>query len=463
MAQSRFPFFWIVLICFLVVVPAIVLRSAYFEEGTTIGIARNAFEDGHWLEPYRAGLRFVERPVLMSWLLGAVGLLTGTITDWMARIPPALSLLGGASLIYYFIRPYVTVAAGLFSALCFIVSPIVLVKVATAETDLFMSVIEFAGFVVFWDAARKGSPSFMRAITAGLILAVAGLVKGPQPLGFIFLGLGVFFLLRRRWVDFIRLGLVGLIPLAVTTAWYLHVYQPGDVRLWASHSRLNTVSFDIWLRHCGWFTLQTALNFLPGWPLLVPVAPKALRRPASERDELLAALILFAALGPGLLAMWPGAADRYAMPAILPTAAAAGLAYDALSASRPRFTAAASMILVVLLDYQIALNWLVMPLALPLFDRERYYGQFIAEAVALRPGPVYGETHAVNNNFFVYVPSPLREVPLDTIVTAPAPIWALIQPQDEERLRVLRPNVTIVVHIAGHSPWEWRLVDIRDK
>src|SRR5208282_6178585 len=75
MAQSRFPFFWIVLICFLVVVPAIVLRSAYFEEGTTIGIARNAFEDGHWLEPYRAGLRFVERPVLMSWLLGAVGLL----------------------------------------------------------------------------------------------------------------------------------------------------------------------------------------------------------------------------------------------------------------------------------------------------------------------------------------------------------------------------------------------------
>ena len=105
MAQSQFPFLWIVLICFLVVVPAITLRSAYFEEATTIGIARNAFEDGHWLVPYLAGLRFVERPVLMSWLLGAVGLLTGTVTDWMARIPPALSLLGGAGLIYYFIRP----------------------------------------------------------------------------------------------------------------------------------------------------------------------------------------------------------------------------------------------------------------------------------------------------------------------------------------------------------------------
>jgi 4-amino-4-deoxy-L-arabinose transferase-like glycosyltransferase len=59
---------WIVLI-----VPAISLRGAHYEEGTTIALARGAFEDEHWLAPYRYGMRFVERPVLVSWLLAVVG------------------------------------------------------------------------------------------------------------------------------------------------------------------------------------------------------------------------------------------------------------------------------------------------------------------------------------------------------------------------------------------------------
>jgi len=337
------------------------------------------------------------------------------------------------------------------------------VKVATAETDLFVSVMVFAAFVVFWDGKRKGSPSVLRAIAAGLILAAAGLVKGPQPLGFLFLGLGVFFLSRGRWMDFIRLGLVGLIPAIVLAAWYFSVYQPGDMELWLAHSRLRgTQSLDEWLRHSGWFALQTVSNFLPGWPLLLPNAKKILQPSGSKSDELLAALVLFASLGVMLLVVWPGARDRYAMPAILPTAAAAGLVYDALVVGQRRLTAAVSVVLVALLGYQMVVNWLVMPLALPLFDRSRYYGQFIAQAVALRPGPVYAES-GVYRDFFVYVPAPLREVPLDTIATAPAPIWALVRPQDEERLRVLRPNVTMVVHVTGDSPRKWRLLDIREK
>src|SRR4051812_49949932 len=79
MGQSRVPWLWIALIVFVFVVPAIILRAAHFEEGTVISLARGAFEDGYWFDLHRNGNRFVERPVLLSWLLAAIGLVTGTI------------------------------------------------------------------------------------------------------------------------------------------------------------------------------------------------------------------------------------------------------------------------------------------------------------------------------------------------------------------------------------------------
>src|SRR5262245_5267869 len=66
----RLPY-WAALVVLwaLLVVPGIGLRGVIYEEQTVIGLARGALEDGHWLSPHLYGLRFVERPVLMSWLI----------------------------------------------------------------------------------------------------------------------------------------------------------------------------------------------------------------------------------------------------------------------------------------------------------------------------------------------------------------------------------------------------------
>src|ERR1700710_2706460 len=86
---------WVVLLWAVFAFPAVALRGTHFEEGTVIGLARGAVEDGHWLAPYLYGDRFVERPVLLSWIAAAIGALSGGVTVWSARIPHLLFLLAG--------------------------------------------------------------------------------------------------------------------------------------------------------------------------------------------------------------------------------------------------------------------------------------------------------------------------------------------------------------------------------
>jgi 4-amino-4-deoxy-L-arabinose transferase-like glycosyltransferase len=70
LVRIRIPLWvWMLLVWFLLVVPAISLRSFHFEEGTVVALARGALEDGNWLIPSHYGYRFVERPALMSWLV----------------------------------------------------------------------------------------------------------------------------------------------------------------------------------------------------------------------------------------------------------------------------------------------------------------------------------------------------------------------------------------------------------
>ncbi len=459
--ELRRPYVWIALICFLLVAPAITLRGAHFEEGTVIGLARGAFEDGHWLTPFLYGARFAERPALFSWLLALVGLGTGAVTDWMARIPVALSLFAGASLIFYLVRKYVSASAAFIGVLCFAASPIVLQKVATAETDLFVSVLVFSAFVVLWDGEQQRGAGVGRWSAVALILSIAVLVKGPPPLGFFFIGLGAYFLLRREWLNFIRLGLIGLIPAALVVAWYMSVDQPGDEAEWIRYNRLNLVSPGRYIGDVAAFAVAAVFEFLPGWPLVIPLAVPALRRQLSQEDKLLAALVLYAGPCLALLILWPGAHPRYAMPAILAVAAVAGIAFDRLRADYPRLISATSLLVAGLLIYRVTLNWLVMPFAPQLFQQSRYYGQAVAAAMASRPEPLYATPETTDSNLFVYVPFRIRIVSFDAIAKMQPPIWALVTADQERILRSLKSDNAIVPRLAVKRRFAWDLIEIR--
>ena len=54
--------------------------------------------------------------------------------------------------------------------------------------DMPLAVLLFLAFVLWWDGYASGTLGFGRWIAIGLVLALAGLMKGPQPVSYFALG-----------------------------------------------------------------------------------------------------------------------------------------------------------------------------------------------------------------------------------------------------------------------------------
>jgi hypothetical protein len=453
------PFGWVLILCSLFTLPAIFIRGAHYEEGTTIALARAVFEDGMWPDTYRYGERLSERPPAVAWLLGVLGMLTGSMPVWLARIPTALSLFGGASLIFWFVRQYASAVAALFAAVCFIASPMMLQKTVTAESDIAVSALLFAAFVLFWRGYETGGPSIGRWLAVAGVVAVSGLIKGPQPLGYFFLGVGAFLVLRGRWKNFIFLTGAGVMAAIVVGLWYFSVYQPGDVSSWAEHSRIGPKPIGDWTAGVLRMFFLIAIELLPGLVLFVPLVWMALRRPARDTD-LIVALALYASACTFVLILWPGAGARYAMPATFAVATGAGLVFDRFAEQKRALVGAAVSIACLLVCYRLILNWIAMPLVPDKFRQQAILGHQVA-SVASQSATLLVSTAAVDHNYLSYVPYRIRVVPYEVIEKAQTPVWAIVTPVELQALQKAGVAADAVRHFTAEPAHRWHLVAVQ--
>jgi 4-amino-4-deoxy-L-arabinose transferase-like glycosyltransferase len=437
---------WIALIGFILVVPAISLRSFHYEEGTVVALARGAIEEGHWLSPHQHGFRFVERPVLMSWLVAALATPFGGVNQWIARIPAVLSLLFCGGLVFCVLRKYVSALAALFGVICFFFSPAILQKAVTAEADGMVTALLFAAFCLWWFGYAGGRLSLRRWLAIGLVLGAAGLTKGPQPLAFFGLGVGAFLLVQRRWSELPGFVFANLCAGVIVLSWYAAVYQPGDVAWWIQHGRMRPSAGAVkWAAGTLRFAFQFTLEALPGLLLSVPFVVGLFRSGRLRSEELVLALLLYAGCCTVLLLFWPGGvATRYAMPATPAMAVLAGLAFERLRDARPQLVNAAVLVAAGLAAYQLIVNWLVMPLAPEAFQSSRLAARTVTSAMAVKPAPLFVTFASFgNNNMAAYLPPPIRIIRLAEANNLPTPAWALLSPSEIERLRAMRPDLTV--------------------
>jgi 4-amino-4-deoxy-L-arabinose transferase-like glycosyltransferase len=458
------PITWPACLWFLLVVPAIGLRGAHYEEGATIALARGAFEDGHWLAPFLYGGRFVERPVLVSWLLGGLGECIGRMPVWLARLPAVLSLLAGAVLVFSLVRRYASARAACFASTCFLVSPMMLQKLVTAEADGVVSSMLFAGFVLWWTGHSRGGPTIGRWVAIAGLVAAAGLVKGPHPLGYFFLGIGAYLVWRREWRGLLAFGLCGLVPAAVAGAWYWSVYQPGDLALWQGHSRLALpASFAGYAGDAAHFCVHVLLEWLPAVIVVATSVLAFARRRFDGRRDLFLALVLYAGACSVVLVFWPGARTRYAMPGVLAIAAAAGVAFDWFARECRRLAGMAVGAAGLLVFYAVSLNWLVMPLVPRWFDGSSQQGELIATAIAERPAVLYVAPEALDKNVLAYVAPPIRIASFAEIQRLAPPFWAAVTPQQEDQLLQPAPGRSVAHRLTLRWPREMRLVGVNKR
>jgi 4-amino-4-deoxy-L-arabinose transferase-like glycosyltransferase len=458
----RVPTMWLVaMLWFLCTVPAIFIHGAHLEEGGTIGLARGAFEDGHWISPYMYGVRFVERPVIISWMLGALAKLTGSLDLWVARLPTVTSILIGAWLIHWLVRRYASPGAALFGAVCFLVSPMVLQKNFAAEPDAVVSTMLFAALVMWWIGYERGGFMAMRWFAVGCLLSIATLVKGPQPLGYFFLGVGGYLLLREKRSRLLKLAATAIMPAIVTAAWYLAIYQPGDLQVWLSHSRADEFprgGIYLWdMVRIGFFI---AIQWLPGLLLAVPTAYALSRRNFGEPKELTILLLAYAGFCTMALVLWPGANARYSMPGLMGLAAAAGFGFERFRASRPtliRWTVAATGLLVL---YGVMLSCVAMPLYPDRFREKTLLIQDLTHVVAEDSRPIYVTPGSIGRDLLVYIRRPVQIAPLDVIWQRQGSFWAVMSPPQEQAFRIARPD--LLINMRGEvTPMNLRLLKVQ--
>ena len=89
----------IILVWACAVLPNLSLRSFIYEEGTNAEIARDILAHGDFLQPHVYGVRWHEKPSLLSWLIAGFAILTGGVNEWSARLPTMLSVLLSALMV----------------------------------------------------------------------------------------------------------------------------------------------------------------------------------------------------------------------------------------------------------------------------------------------------------------------------------------------------------------------------
>ncbi|MGZ9106617.1 MAG: hypothetical protein ACXW3M_12615, partial [Rhodoplanes sp.] len=91
LAKRWNPILLIVAVWAVLVLPLVWLRGFNSDDGVAVTLAQTALMDGQWLTPHMFNLRFAERPVLLSWVIAALSLPFGSVSEFTARLPIILS------------------------------------------------------------------------------------------------------------------------------------------------------------------------------------------------------------------------------------------------------------------------------------------------------------------------------------------------------------------------------------
>ena len=161
------------------VLPNLPLRAFIYEEGTNAEIARDILARGDFLQPSVYGIRWHEKPSLLSWLIAGFAKLTGGVNEWSARLPTMLSVLITALLVQRVTRRYAGLKASLFAALAFIFCPLLLQKLTVAEPDTLVTVLSFGALVVWWSGVAAGRLTILHWIGSRPSPGCAGDGEGP--------------------------------------------------------------------------------------------------------------------------------------------------------------------------------------------------------------------------------------------------------------------------------------------
>lgn len=440
---------FLALVVAVVVFPLIFLRGYHYEEGLTAALAKDSISGGRWYLPELFGYRWMERPVLLSWIVAVLSYPLGEVYQLVVRIPIAVSLFLGALLVVVLLRPRVPRAIALLATLFFIFNPVVIAKVVTAESDIALSTVQFAAFVLWWRQYEKGRFSFLASIGVGILLGATALFKGPQPAAFFAFGIGAFILTTRSWSQVPGFILSGIISLAILGTWFLFTFEQQDANTMLTYMRMAILpGFTDYVLERGYFIGKTALQFGPGGFIVIAVTYLSIRgkisKPSERDSDLILALSLYAGVALFFLTFWPGARIRYAMPAVLPVVCIAALCYGELIERSVQLVRVALTFLIGVMIYQFLWGWVIAPVASEQFDKSRIAARTLQSVTSAKPHVIYAPLR-LDDAVLAYMNRPVKYLTLDQFYKVESPAFLLMPGHVAEQFRQTRAGEKLVL------------------
>lgn len=433
LTQNNSALLVVVGLCLLLTVPRALFNGYHYVEGLTVTLSQSTLDDGTWLTPHLYNLRWIERPTLLSWIIAAISLPIGHVTPFMARLPVLLSLVAGVLLVWRALRSVASAEAAIFGAVLVLACPIVMRYYVTAVADVPLAVVLFAAFLVWWNAHARGPVSVARWAGIGGLLAIAALLKGPQPVAYFLLGILIYAMLTSNWRLVPGLALAGMISAIPTAAWYALVFVPGDQQEWLRYTRLSSP---------GIATPRPFSNaadfFLESFPAsLLALALLAVNRTApreSQQPNFILALSCFTFACTFVILFWPAEVNpRYILPMVLPLCVLGGMAFDALSTTRPALIAASIAIVTCLIGYALVQSAIGV-LWKPYYIHTKITGQKIEAMIEKDPGPIYRTVWDAGMNELAYVPRRIMTVDRSAVQSIPKPAWIVVPTGEADAL-----------------------------
>jgi hypothetical protein len=320
--------------------------------------------------------------------------------------------------------------------------PMVAAKFINAEPDIVLSTLLFAAFYAWWNGTANNAMTLRRWLAVSALVVLAGLTKGPQPVAYFTLGIGLYLLLKRR--DQIPAFLAAnLCAYLLIGSWYVAVYRSAaDMNLWIIHSRLMTMSGLELLRDHLDLVKSIAVELLPATILIGPAIVVARRRWRTAEPDLLLAAILYSVICTLALILWPGGvASRYVMPATMTLAVVCGLMFERLRTSQPRIVASTLFISYLILGGMLARAWIAMPFWPRLFQESRIAGDITANFLQQPTSPLYIVAGSDDYNMLTYVNGPIRAVTLDDMARLEANAVAVLARNEQKTLSRRHPEL----------------------
>src|SRR5205085_1280505 len=111
-----------------------------------------------------------------------------------------------------------------------------------------LSVLLFGAFFLWWKGVVSGHVSMLRWVSIAILLAAAGLTKGPQPIAYFTLGVGAYLIVKRHLGDISGFVFSNAVAGLAVAAWYCWSGRAASPRAMPC---LQTWRLPCWQGYCS--------------------------------------------------------------------------------------------------------------------------------------------------------------------------------------------------------------------